>query len=118
MSLSHYAQQNDLRLSPSSRLAFRELGLSIGLHAIDILTKELQAEPARFSNASGLGPLLEALTRYIPLASTIESLWLDPKSQQAQTWLAHRDINEVMLATSVLPTGYLIINGNSAQAEM
>ncbi|MBC8107107.1 MAG: hypothetical protein H7Z14_10995 [Anaerolineae bacterium] len=68
--------------------------------------QQLQTEPGRFSNASELNALLEAFARYMPLASAIESFWLDPKSRQAQSWSAHRDINEVMLATSLVPEGY------------
>ncbi|MCA1786733.1 MAG: hypothetical protein LC657_12225 [Desulfobacteraceae bacterium] len=37
----------------------------------------------------------------------IESFWLAPENQQVPTWIDHQDINQVMLATSLLPDGYL-----------
>jgi hypothetical protein len=43
------------------------------------------------------------------LGSAIQSFWLDPEHQRGRTWSEHRDINEVMLATSLIPEGYLVI---------
>jgi hypothetical protein len=50
---------------------------------------------------------LEALAQYLPLAGDIETFWLDPAQQGSATWTEHRDINTVMLATSLVPDGYL-----------
>jgi hypothetical protein len=109
MSLSHYAQHTGLDESAASRLAFRELGLSIGLHTIDVIARDLQAGSSLFSHAFKLTRLLNALRLYVPLAPIIESFWLDAESQQAPSWSAHRNINQVMLAASLLPEGYLVI---------
>ena len=92
--LQTYSQQSDLALPASSRLAFRELGLAIGLHAIQSLPE--------VPRSSDLRALLEALQPYHLLGSTIESFWLDPAHREARTWSEHRDINDVMLATSLL----------------
>jgi hypothetical protein len=54
--------------------------------------------------------LLETLSPYVSLASSIESFWLQPEARQARTWSAHLDINEVMLATSLIPEGFLILS--------
>ena len=62
----HLAQP-DLGSPADHRLAFRELGLAIGLAA--------------------------------------ESFWLLPEHRQVRTWLDHEDINDVMLATSLVPEG-------------
>jgi hypothetical protein len=50
---------------------------------------------------------IQRLEPQIALGSTIVSFWLDPEHQQARMWSEHRDINEVMLATSLLPEGFL-----------
>jgi hypothetical protein len=89
----------------SQRLPFRELGLSLGLAAVERLD-----ERRRISGLPGgsepTAALAEAL-RYIDLRTRIESFWLDSAHQAAATWTEHEDINAVMLATSMLPDGYL-----------
>jgi hypothetical protein len=96
--LLEYARAGELELSPAYRLAFRELGLAIGLAAIPLLQAGLVS-----------GPELEALERFIPLRAEIESFWLDPEHRRTPTWLEHRNINEVMLATSLVPDSYLTL---------
>lgn len=39
---------------------------------------------------------------------TIERFWCDCSHREASSWAAHRDINRVMLATSLAPDGYRI----------
>jgi hypothetical protein len=95
--LGLYAQGGDLQLPARYRLAFRELGLAIGLHAVERMEG---AAPARRAQ-------LEALREYLPLAGAIEAFWLDPAQQRSGTWLEHQDINTVMLATSLAPDGCL-----------
>jgi len=84
----------------SRRLAFRELGLAIGLHAVE----QMLTLTAGFHR---LSKRLSDLARYVPLAQRIEDFWCAPVNRQASTWLAHGDINTVMLATSLAPAGYL-----------
>ena len=78
--LEHFARRSHLRQPAWQRLAFRELGLAIGLHAVEHIET------------------FETLRGYFPLAAKIESFWL-----QHRDWSEHRDINEVMLASSLLP---------------
>jgi hypothetical protein len=33
--------------------------------------------------------------------------WLEPRNRRSRIWDEHRDINSVMLATSLMPEGYL-----------
>jgi hypothetical protein len=117
--LSFYQRQPDLHRPASTRLAFRELGLAIGLHAVDLLDRRIQSEPRRFSAGSEVRAQIESLARELPLGAAIQSFWLDPSHQQARTWTEHRDINEVMLATVLVPQGYLDLQpatGRSAQS--
>jgi hypothetical protein len=43
----------------------------------------------------------------VPLREKIEQFWLDGKNREASTWTEHREINMVMLATSLAPDGFL-----------
>ena len=90
-----------LRQAADNRLAFRELGLSIGLHAIDRMTRVAHGADASF-DAETLRVLRE-LHRYSFNAASIESFWLQEGNQQAHSWQDHADINAVTLATSLLP---------------
>jgi len=105
--LAAYARGPDLRLPANYRLAFRELGLSIGLHAALRLGELISQEPHRFRDAKQQQSLLQPILDYRPLGDTIERFWLDPAHQTAESWLAHRDINQVMLATSLVPDIFL-----------
>ena len=102
-----YVRQRPLRLPARQRLAFRELGLSIGLHTTSQLEALLEGRPARFPQLGLIGERLRALAEYQSLAGEIEAFWLAPANQRAATWTDHLDINAVMLATSLAPGGYL-----------
>ncbi len=107
--LGDYLRQGHLGLPAAHRLAFRELGLAIGL-----------AAPARFPAWAGAhgttppGPRLSRalamgrdLGQYRPVRAAIETFWRAPENQRAESWRAHEDINAVMLATSLAPEGFL-----------
>ena len=53
---------------------------------------------------------IKSLTPYVSLGPEIKSFWLHPEHREARTWSEHRDINEVMLATSLVPSGFLSIH--------
>ncbi len=48
--------------------------------------------------------------QFVPLSEIIEGFWLEPRNREAITWVAHREINMVMLATSLAPEGYLTLS--------
>jgi hypothetical protein len=98
-----------LMLLANYRLAFRELGLSIGLHAIEKLLGLIKQSPHDFSMKHRLHSRTEILMQYTPLSDVIETFWLEPANRQASNWREHRDINMVMLATSLAPDGYLTL---------
>jgi hypothetical protein len=103
--LPHCLAQPDLRASADHRLAFRELGLAIGLAAIRRMEEDgtqLVATPAARAR-------LEQLARYVPLGTDIEAFWLLPGHQRTPAWIDHQDINEVMLATRLVPDGFLVL---------
>jgi len=106
-SLRAFVTHNHLNLPAEYRLAFRELGLSIGLHAITRMQERIEQFPAHFANANQLTSLLTNLSRFHGIRELIESFWLEPGHQSAKTWQEHAEINNVMLATSLAPDGYL-----------
>lgn len=104
--LEYYATGGELQAPAQYRLAFRELGLAIGLHAVQRLWEETQGNT---TNSPSVRVQLKALMHYVPLGEEIESFWRDPANRSTHTWSEHRDINEVMLATSLAPDGFLVL---------
>jgi hypothetical protein len=86
--LRYFAGSGGVRGHAERRLAFRELGLAIPLLALE------QLPP---------GPAREAIRPYRALAEAIVDFWRDGEHRQARSWSQHRDINEVMLAASLVP---------------
>ena len=109
MGLESYAVQNQLKLPAAYRLAFRELGLSIGLKAVKKLKKWIEQHPDLFPKKDVLESKIDSLMHYRALGERIEAFWLVPINREAGTWTAHRDINGVMLATSLAPDGFLAV---------
>lgn len=75
-----YSEWPDHRLAAGYRLGFRELGLAIGLAA---------------------EPLAERLR------DEIVAFWREPANRRVASWCEHEDINDVMLATALVPDGFL-----------
>jgi hypothetical protein len=107
--LAQYSSQGDFRLPASRRLAFRELGLAIGLSAIGLIEKQLETLNQRIVELGEMRGCLAALASYAGLGTAIECFWIEPEHRKVRTWSEHRDINEVMLATSLVPEGYLLL---------
>ena len=105
--LSIYMRDNSLHLPAARRLAFRELGLAIGLQAIDRIEALAASVPEFFSGEPRLESLLKALHHYLRLHPLIEQFWLASSSRKAPSWTEHAEINMVMLATCLAPEGYL-----------
>jgi hypothetical protein len=100
--LARFAEGRTLRYPADSRLAFRELGLSIGLRGAGALAERVRENPDLFGR-------VEALMEYVPLADAIEEFWMDDRNREAGTWKQNREINTVMLATSLAPGEFLSI---------
>jgi len=106
--LKFFFRRKPLDLPADYRLPFREFGLSIGLKAAAKLDRLIADNHSSFAAAHGPEEMKEIL-RYAPFAETIEDFWLDPVNQGGDTWTEHHDINEVMLATSLAPDGFLAV---------
>ena len=107
--LSIYSRDNSMHLPADYRLAFRELGLAIGLQGVAGIEELISSQPDSFRNESRLNSILEALKHYLPLQEQIEEFWLELENREAESWQDHADINLVMLATSLAPAEFLKI---------
>lgn len=104
--LRAYERHGELEEPAARRLAFRELGLAIGLHAVSVIGARLDE---RHGASGPLQALVAALRRHVPLGERIEAFWLLPAHREGEGWSSHRDINEVMLATCLVPEGCLLL---------
>lgn len=114
--LHAWLQQRPLARGPEQRLAFRELGLAIGLSAAARLWRLLEHDHAPITGQPAVRASLDALIAQVPLARRIAGFWSDPAPRATDTWRAHEDINAVMLATCLAPAGYLDFVREDAQA--
>lgn len=105
--LDSFVKENSLKLPAGYRLAFRELGLSIGLRAVIKIRELIEQESALLRKKDSLHSLLKTLSRYAGLTEIIEKFWLERTNREAGSWIAHHDINRVMLASSLAPDGFL-----------
>ena len=93
-SLSAFLASRSLRRSSSQRLAFRELGLAIGL----------MAAPTIIDRAPG------TTDQYRSLAEQIVNAWLPLAHSPDELWKAHQDVNDVMMATALTPQAFLSVD--------
>jgi hypothetical protein len=105
--LRGFLEETNMQAPAEHRLAFRELGLAIGLAAVSMLGADALREGL---DAPGRA-LTGELRGYLPLRKEIESFWRRTQSRSTSTWAEHADINEVMLATSLAPDGFLRLGG-------
>ena len=105
--LDAYLENPLWKLPADNRLAFRELGMAIGLHAVERIEALMEKKPDKFAWNHPLYAQLNRFSPYIPLGKTIEKFWLDSQNRRSKSWIMHLDINRVMLATSLAPNGYL-----------
>jgi hypothetical protein len=101
LGLEHYATQSDLGMPAARRLAFRELGLAIGLA---VLERDDWPAPTDTARAR-----LARLSRHAPLRAEIEAFWLRAEHRAVDSWREHANINDVMLATSLSPEGFVVL---------
>ncbi|NPA81413.1 MAG: hypothetical protein GXO31_02270 [Epsilonproteobacteria bacterium] len=100
--LKLFIQNNYFSYPVEYRLAFRELGLSIGLKGVPIMKEILR-------DKSDLKLYFDILEDFSVIGKEIEEFWLDERNRENESWREHKDINEVMLATALMPEGFLKI---------
>jgi hypothetical protein len=104
------ARHDQWHLPAPRRLAFRELGLAIGLASVERLEQVLDASGSQPLAGAPLRSQARALAAEAALGRAIVAFWTDPAHRAVRSWSEHLDINEVMLATSLLPEGYLVLS--------
>jgi hypothetical protein len=95
--LADHEREGVRRRPAGLRLPFRELGLAVGLRGRGLVAERARTPAARDT--------VRLLARYAPVADEIEEFWRDRRNQEAATWTAHRDINDVTLAAALAPAG-------------
>jgi len=106
--LARFAATHEVDGPAEHRLAFRELGLCIGVSAVVAMSSLVERDADVFADRDELQNQLRMLAAYGPLAEQILEFWLEPRHRETQSWIEHRDINDVMLATSLAPDSYLM----------
>jgi hypothetical protein len=107
LGLESFAEEDILEYPAEYRLAFRELGLSIGLKGVQKLKGWVKENSDLFGWA--VQQKAEKLMDYVHLTDDIENFWINDKNRESSTWTEHQEINIVMLATSLAPEGFLMI---------
>lgn len=105
--LDYFKRKSPFRFPAHYRLAFRELGLSIGLQAIMKVQGLIEKYPGVFKKKHDITSLIRNIMDYAHLSELINNFWLERKNRESDNWTGHSTINMVMLATSLSPDGYL-----------
>lgn len=97
--LDGFVREKALEEPAARRLGFRELGLAIGLQTVDPLAAAAKGSAGL---AAASDQYLTALHNARALGDHIVGFWSEDEHRQSPSWQAHRDINDVMLATALL----------------
>ena len=109
LGIESFARGKTLEYPAEYRLAFRELGLSIGLAAVEDLQRLIEEDSGLLGGESSLHQRIEELLSYLPFREEIEQFWMNGENRKAAIWTEHREINMVMFATSLAPGQFLTI---------
>lgn len=104
-----FTRSGALQYPAEHRLAFRELGLALGLRGAGRIREVIEASPGAFDASGALLERVRALGDSAPLADAIEAFWLDERHRAVPAWTDHREINEVTLAAVLAPEGFLTV---------
>jgi hypothetical protein len=91
------------------RLAFRELGLAIGLSALPRIADAISRARTRFGNSPALRRSVDLVVPFQSLSERIVSFWMSHPQHSDANWAAHQNINDVMLATALMPDTFVSV---------
>lgn len=100
---------HSLNRPASHRLAFRELGLAIGLRALPVIADVIGKDGTELGSSPALQRAVDLLVRHQALGEEITSAWLPHAQHRDESWQAHQNINDVMLATALIPDTFLSV---------
>src|SRR5262249_39812846 len=98
-----FITSRQLNRPASYRLAFRELGLAIGLRALPIIADAITKDRSGFGIRPALRRIVDLLLPYESFSEKIVGFWMPHAQHHDASWQAHQDINDVMLATALIP---------------
>ena len=107
LGLGSFVKSNPLGVPANYRLAFRELGLSIGLKGIRNIQKCFNDHSDSFNMNNSIKETTKSIITYLPLGEAIEQFWMQSKNWQFGSWAEHREINMTMLTTSLAPNEFM-----------
>jgi hypothetical protein len=79
------------------------------LKALPIIADVIKKDNGLFGSWTALRRTVELLLPYETLSENIVSVWLPHAQPQDKIWQAHQDINDVMLATAIMPDTFLSV---------
>ena len=109
--LSRFVRARPLTEAASNRLAFRELGLAIGLKAVSAIVHKITECSSHFEKRDDMRRAINLLQQHMSMGDEIVGAWLPHAERQDKSWRRHQDINEVMLSTALIPNTFLSIDG-------
>jgi hypothetical protein len=101
----------------SQRLPFRELGLAIGLRAFPAIVPTV-TNKREFDSRPALRRIVDLLLPHQLLSEQILRIWLSRAQRPDANWQAHQDINDVMLATALIPDTFLSVGERMPAADV
>lgn len=107
--MQEFARNGSLRYPALYRLAFRELGLAIGLAGVADINARIRENPELVTGHPVLLRQMNTLMGYVIVRESINRFWRDEANRQHPVWKEHQGINLVMLATSLSPRAFLDI---------
>jgi hypothetical protein len=82
------------------------------LKALPIIAHTIKSDSCRFARPL-LPRIIALLLPYESLSGDIVKVWLPHAQHQDESWRAHQDINDVMLATALIPNMVLSLGVKS-----
>jgi hypothetical protein len=109
-SLKELCKEKYHLIPAENRLAFREIGLSLGFLAIFRLKNSVNPsfsfdDPFQRQVAH----YVDLILNYSDIGQTITNYWSLEEHRLSETWLEHQDINEVMMSTLFLSDEFLVL---------
>jgi hypothetical protein len=91
----------------SYRLPFRELGLAIELQALPIVADRIAV--CRIGKRRELRRTIDLLLQHVLLNQEIVETWMPQAQHPTESWQAHQGINDIVLATALMPETVLLV---------
>jgi len=111
-SLERCAGEPSFELPGARRLAFRELGLAIGIRTVERIDGAAGAEEGDIPSG-----WVRSVRQHEGVADRIVEFWSRTAARSLRSWTDHHDINDVMLAVALASDGYLAIDGGASSSE-